>query len=60
MTLWVDRRGWDEPGVAVEAHDDVPPVVVDLGVAALAEQAAVVEVGAAAVGPMRDVVDLGV
>ena len=44
--------------MAVVAHHDVPAVVVDLGVAALAEQAAVVEVGGSAVGPVFDVVHL--
>ncbi len=33
----VDAGGWDQPGVPVESHDDVPSVVVDVVVAAGAE-----------------------
>ena len=54
----VDGCGWDEPGVSVGAHDDVPAVVVDRGVARPAEQAAVVDGGGSAVGVVGDVVDV--
>ncbi len=45
--------------MSVEAEDYVPAVVMDLGVAALAEQATVVEIGGTAVCPVRDMVNLG-
>jgi len=57
--LWVDGDWWDQPGVAVEAENDVPSVVVDLGVAALAEEASVVEGGVSVVGPVLEVMYLG-
>ncbi len=57
--MWVDAGWWNQPGMSVETHHDVPPVVMDLGVAALAQEATVVEVGGTAVSPVRDVVHLG-
>ncbi len=56
----VDGGRGDEPRVPVDPEGDVPAVVMDLGVAALTEQASVVQVGGAAISPVHDVVDLGV
>jgi len=52
----VDVWGWDELGYAVVGDVDLPAVVVDDVVVMSAEQHAVVDGGAAAVGVTKDVV----
>ena len=55
----VDSGRWDEPGMAVDADEDVPAVVVDVGVTARAQQAPVVQGCLTIVAPVQDVMGMG-
>ena len=54
--MWVHTGRWNQPWVAVVAHDDFPLAGMDLCVARRAEQATVVEIGCAAIDPVLDMV----
>ena len=43
----------------IGSHHHLPAVVMHLGVTALVEQAPVVEIGGTTIGPVHEVVDLG-
>ena len=55
----VDGGRRDKPRMLVHAHDDVPAVVVDVGVAGRAQQAPIAQAGFAVVAPMHDVMSMG-
>jgi hypothetical protein len=56
--LWVNTFRWNQPGVVIGSHDDVPSVMVDVVMTGRAEQSAVLQTGFATVDPMHDVVRL--
>src|SRR6478752_82193 len=54
----VDPAGWDDLGVAVFGHPDLPVALVDQGVVETAETATIFHAGGSTVQPPDDVVDV--